>query len=75
MESKLRINKEILKGIEKLVDQFPNMRFGQILANFVCPEIYSSDHKDIFYTESTTTLATVQNVTKGLKTYKTESDL
>lgn len=30
-----KINKEILKKIDKLVDMFPDQRFGQILVNYV----------------------------------------
>ena len=46
-------NKRILKELDRLVEKYPDMRFGQIVANYVFPEYHE---KDIFYIESERTL-------------------
>ena len=46
-------NKRILKELDRLVEKYPDMRFGQIIANYVFPEYRE---KDIFYIESEKTL-------------------
>ena len=46
-------NKRILKELDRLVEKYPDMRFGQIIANYVFPEYRE---KDIFYIESERTL-------------------
>ena len=46
-------NKRILKELDRLVEKYPDMRFGQIVANYVFPEY---PEKDIFYIESERTL-------------------
>ena len=47
------VNKRILKELDRLVEKYPDMRFGQIVANYVFPEYRE---KDIFYIESERTL-------------------
>lgn len=54
-----KINKEILKKIDKLVDMFPDQRFGQILVNYVFPHMYN---RDIFFDESSETLETLNSL-------------
>lgn len=46
-----QVNKRILAALTVLVDVYPDMRFGQILSNFVLER-----GKDIFYEEPTETL-------------------
>lgn len=46
-------NLEILKKLENLVEEYPDQRFGQIIANFVFPDY---QEKDFFYEESVDTL-------------------
>lgn len=46
-------NREILKILGIMVENLPQMRFGQILANFVFPDY---QERDIFYKESYETL-------------------
>lgn len=59
MDSRYKINKKILKKIKKLVDMFPDQRFGQILVNYVFPNMYD---KDIFFDESFETLKTLNSL-------------
>ena len=51
-------NLNILKCIEKLIKEFPQQRFGQILSNYVLPP------GDPFYEESVDTLERVKNIVK-----------
>lgn len=51
-------NLEILAHLEKLVNAFPDQRFGQIIANYILPDYQS---KDIFFEESSTTLENVRS--------------
>jgi hypothetical protein len=44
-------NKKILESLSALVDVYPDMRFGQILSNFVLER-----GKDIFHEEPNVTL-------------------
>ena len=30
-------NKKILKELDKLIDKYPNQRFGQLIANYIFP--------------------------------------
>lgn len=46
-------NLEILKKLENLVEEYPDQRFGQIIANFIFPDY---QEKDFFYEESVDTL-------------------
>lgn len=49
-------NKQIVEKLNELIDKYPNQRFGQILVNYVFPEMYQ---KDIFFTESSETLTNI----------------
>lgn len=46
-------NKKILRELDKLINQYPNQRFGQLIANYVFPDYRQ---QDIFYEESKETL-------------------
>lgn len=58
-----KANREILKVLSTLVEQFPDQRFGQILCNYVIPEYRD---KDPFFTESEITLQGVLEVLEAL---------
>lgn len=49
-------NKKILAELSKLIDLYPNQRFGQIVANYVFPNY---KELDIFYEESKQTLGNI----------------
>lgn len=42
-------NKQILNKIQALVEQYPDQRFGQIIANYIFPNYRT---EDIFFEES-----------------------
>lgn len=56
-EEKVRARKEsnlgILEKLKELVEQYPEQRFGQIIANYVFPDY---QEMDFFYEESVDTL-------------------
>lgn len=49
-------NKEILAELSKLIDKYPDQRFGQLIANYVLPHYREYD---IFFEESKETLQNV----------------
>lgn len=46
-------NKKILRELDKLINQYPDQRFGQIIANYVFPNYRE---QDFFYEEPKETL-------------------
>ena len=61
-------NREIVKLVSDVVDKYPDLRFGQILANLSIIEYdYGADKvtpKDIFYEEPVITLNRIKNKKK-----------
>ncbi len=49
-------NKEILNELSKLIDKYPDQRFGQLIANYIFP---AYRQQDIFFEESKETLQNV----------------
>lgn len=65
-------NIEILKQLSKLVDLHPDMRFGQILYNYVLETKRYDESvliQDPFYEEPTTTLLRIKERTKHLSSH------
>ena len=60
-------NKEILNELSKLIDKYPNQRFGQLIANYIFP---SYKYKDIFYEESQETF---ENIECGITNLETDN--
>ncbi len=50
-------NKKILRELDKLIDKYPDQRFGQLIANYIFP-FYRQ--KDIFFEESQETFENVE---------------
>lgn len=50
-------NRKILRELEKLIDKYPNQRFGQLVANYIFPYYRQ---KDIFYEESQKTFENIE---------------
>ena len=50
-------NRKILKILDKLIDEYPDQRFGQLIANYVFP-FYREE--DIFFQESSKTLKNIE---------------
>lgn len=46
-------NKKIIRILDKLIDEYPDQRFGQLIANYIFP-FYREE--DIFFEESSKTL-------------------
>ena len=46
-------NRKILRELGKLIDKYPDQRFGQLIANYIFP-FYREE--DIFFEESSKTL-------------------
>lgn len=57
-------NRKILRELEKLIDKYPDQRFGQLIANYVFP-FYREE--DIFFQESSNTL---KNIELGIENSK-----
>lgn len=57
-------NRKLVKVIEKLVEAYPDWRFGQILFNaqFIVRKENSLDIQDPFYEESEETLERIKNI-------------
>lgn len=50
-------NRKILRELDKLIDKYPNQRFGQLVANYIFP-FYRQ--KDIFFEESQETFENIE---------------
>lgn len=55
-KKRLEKNLEILKKLETLVNEYPDQRFGQIIANYVFPDYRE---RDFFFDEPWETLETI----------------
>ena len=51
--ARLDDNKKIIRILDKLVDEYPDQRFGQLITNYIFP-FYREE--DIFFEESSKTL-------------------
>lgn len=51
--ARLDDNKKIIRILDKLIDEYPDQRFGQLIANYIFP-FYREE--DIFFEESSKTL-------------------
>ena len=51
-------NKQILNELSKLIDLYPDQRFGQLIANYI---LLNYRQRDIFFEESKQTLENVLN--------------
>lgn len=51
-------NKQILDELNRLIDLYPDQRFGQLIANYILPNYRQ---RDIFFEESKQTLENVLN--------------
>ena len=59
--NRLEENRKILELLRVLVEQAPDLRFGQILINYVIPK----DCKDYFYTEGDVFIHEMYNTLKS----------
>ena len=55
--ARLDDNKKILRILGKLIDEYPDQRFGQLIANYIFP-FYREE--DIFFEESSKTLEKIE---------------
>ena len=62
--ARLDDNRKILRILDKLIDEYPDQRFGQLIANYVFP-FYREE--DIFFQESSNTL---KNIELGIENSK-----
>jgi hypothetical protein len=64
MARRQEANRKLIKVLEKLVEAYPDWRFGQILFNaqFVIRKENSLDIKDPFYEESEETLERIKSI-------------
>ena len=53
-------NRTILRELEKLIDKYPDQRFGQLIANYIFPYYRQ---RDIFYEESQETFENIGWIT------------
>ena len=51
--ARLDDNKKIIRILDKLIDEYPDQRFGQLITNYIFP-FYREE--DIFFEESSKTL-------------------
>lgn len=63
-------NRKILRELEKLINKYPDQRFGQLIANYIFP---SYKQKDIFYEESQETFENIGWITYENYGYKENS--
>lgn len=56
-------NKKILRELGKLIDKYPDQRFGQLIANYIFPYYRQ---RDIFFEESSKTLENIENTESGI---------
>ena len=66
-KKRLEKNLEILKKLETLVNEFPDQRFGQIIANYVFPDYRE---RDFFFDEPWETLETINYVVDSIEAKK-----
>ena len=57
MMARLDDNRKILRILDKLIDEYPDQRFGQLIANYIFP-FYREE--DIFFEESSKTLEKIE---------------
>ena len=50
-------NRKILRILDKLIDEYPDQRFGQLISNYIFP-FYREE--DIFFEESSKTLEKIE---------------
>ena len=50
-------NRKILRELDKLIDKYPDQRFGQLIANYIFP-FYREE--DIFFEESQKTFENIE---------------
>lgn len=64
MARRQEANRRLIKVLEKLVEAYPDWRFGQILFNaqFIIRKENSLDIKDPFYEESEETLERIKGI-------------
>lgn len=64
MARRQEANRKLIKVLEKLVEAYPDWRFGQILFNaqFIIRKENSLDIKDPFYEESEETLERIKSI-------------
>ena len=55
--ARLDDNRKILRILGKLIDEYPDQRFGQLIANYIFP-FYREE--DIFFEESSKTLEKIE---------------
>lgn len=55
-------NRKILRILDELIDEYPDQRFGQLIANYIFP-FYREE--DIFFEESSRTLEKIEAVIKS----------
>lgn len=56
-------NKKIIRILDKLIDEYPDQRFGQLIANYIFPYYRQ---RDIFFKESSKTLENIENTESGI---------
>lgn len=61
--ARLDDNKKILRELGKLIDKYPDQRFGQLIANYIFPYYRQ---RDIFFEESSKTLENIENTESGI---------
>lgn len=61
--ARLDDNKKILRELGKLIDEYPDQRFGQLIANYIFPYYRQ---RDIFFEESSKTLENIENTESGI---------
>ena len=60
-------NRKILRELEKLINKYPDQRFGQLIANYIFPYYRQ---RDIFYEESQETF---ENIECGITNLETDN--
>ena len=60
-------NRKILKELDKLIDKYPDQRFGQLIANYIFPYYRQ---RDIFFEESKETF---ENIECGITNLETDN--
>ena len=61
IELRKEVNLSILDKLEEIVEEYPDMRFGQILFNYLLEYDDKGNIKDPFYEESTITYERLRN--------------
>ena len=60
-------NRKILKELDKLINKYPDQRFGQLIANYIFPYYRQ---RDIFFEESKETF---ENIECGITNLETDN--